>query len=84
MRCNEKSFVKLTEASIQNGTLEEYVCYEELYELFDVCSTRHFRYLIEMYYFRAYHNYIKPISHQRSHRRKDGYLKPEFSKKLYY
>ncbi len=84
MRCNEKSPVKLTEANLLNGTFYDYKCFEELEELFEVCITYHFKVLIEMYYFRVYNNYFKPISHTRISRPKDNFYKPEAATKLYY
>lgn len=84
MRCNEKSPVKLTEATMVNGTYNDYKCYEEMEELFEVCITYHFKVLFEMYYFRVYNNYFKPVSHHRMTRQRDVFWQPENAKKLYY
>lgn len=84
MRCNEKSYVKLSEASFANGTYEQYPCYDDLKEMDEVCILFHWKFIMEMYYFRTYNNYYKPISQQRVARRRDMFYSPEASKKLYY
>ena len=84
MRCNEKSPVKINEATIYNGSFNEYKCFEELEELFEVCMIYHFKVLFEMYYYRVYNNYFKPMSQQRIARTRDVVYGPEASQKLYY
>jgi hypothetical protein len=84
MRCNEKSPVKISEATLFNGTFYDYKCYEELEELFEVCITYHFKLLFEMYYYRVFNNYFKPVSHQRMSRARDIFYTPEAGKRLYY
>jgi hypothetical protein len=84
MTCNEKSETKLTEASIINGTWTHYDCIEELGELNEICVIHHLKVLFEMYYYRVYNNYYKPISQQRIYRRPDMTYHPTSAKKLYY
>lgn len=83
MRCNEKSTVKLTEANLMNGTYNDYKCYEELNELYDWCIMFHMKVLFEMYHYRVYNNYFKPISHHRIGRGKDIFHTPG-NPNLYY
>lgn len=73
MRCNEKSTVKLTEANLVNGSFNNYKCFEELNELYDWCIIYHLNVLFEMYYYRVYNNYFKPISQHRIYRGKDHF-----------
>jgi hypothetical protein len=84
MRCNEKSNVKLVEANVLNGTWNEYKCLQELEELHEICIIYHLKILFEMYHYRVYNNYFKPISQQRMYRGPDHYTTPLSSKKLYY
>jgi hypothetical protein len=84
MRCNERSPVKINEATVFNGSFQDYKCFEELEELFEVCIIYHFKVLFEMYYYRVYNNYFKPMSHQRQARVKDITYAPESGQKLYY
>lgn len=84
MTCNEKSEVKLTEANLFNGSWLKYDCVEELGELNDICIMYHLKVLFEMYYYRVFNNYYKPISQQRITRRHDMTYHPTSAKKLYY
>jgi hypothetical protein len=84
MRCNEKSPVKINEVSLVSGSVNEYRCYEELEELFEVCMFYHFKVLFEMYYYRVYNNYFKPISQQKIVRSRSKFWTAESSQKLYY
>ena len=84
MRCNEKSSIKLTEASLQNGTWNDYKCSEELLELNEHCIIYHLKILFEMYHYRVYNNYFKPISQQRVYRGIDHIYQPTATKRLYY
>jgi len=84
MTCNEKSTVKLSEASMINGTWTDYKCLDELNELNDVCIIYHLKVLFEMYYYRVYNNYYKPASSQRIYRPNDITYTTTSSKKLYY
>jgi hypothetical protein len=84
MRCNEKSPVKLSEASLWNGTYSNYKCWEEMDELYDVCILYHMKILFEMYYFRSNNDYFKPISHNRIWRKHTVFYRPESAQRLYY
>jgi hypothetical protein len=84
MRCNEKSPTKLTEANMVTGNLGDYVCWEELEEMFQFCHLYHFKYLFELHYYRVYNNYLKPISQQRINRMPNKYHVPESSLRQYY
>jgi hypothetical protein len=84
MRCNEKSPVKLTETNIYNNSFNDYKCFVELGELFEVCMIYHFKVIFEMYYFRVYNNYYKAPSQQRIFRTRDMFYSPEGGQKLYY
>jgi hypothetical protein len=84
MRCNEKSPVKLTEANMVTGSYADYVCWEELEELFQVCHIYHFKFMFELYYYRVYNNYFKPMSQQRIYRAPNKFYTPESSIRQYY
>ena len=84
MRCNEKSFVKLSEATLLNNTYKDYDCWEELDETFQWCINYHYKVLIEMYHFRAHNDYFKPISNTRIIKTNDNTYHPESSKRYYY
>jgi hypothetical protein len=84
MRCNEKSPVKLTEANWLDGSMGGYVCFEELEEMFQFCHIYHFKVLFELYYYRVYNNYLKPVSQQRINRAPNKFHIPESAIKQYY
>ena len=84
MTCNEKSPVKLSEANVHNGTWLDYPCLDELNELNTVCIMYHMKVLFEMYYYRVFNDYYKPISNQRIFRGHDITYTPTSAKKLYY
>jgi hypothetical protein len=84
MRCNEKSDIKLTETNMVTGSWTQYVCWEELEELFQFCHIYHFKFMFELYYFRVYNNYFKPISQQRISRLPNKFYTPESAVRQYY
>jgi hypothetical protein len=84
MRCNEKSPVKLTEANWSDGSIANYVCFEELEEMFQFCHIYHFKMLFELYYYRVYNNYLKPTSQQRMMKAPNKFHIPEKAIKQYY
>ena len=84
MRCNEKSKVKLSEASLKNGSWNDYLCSDELNELQEVCIVYHYKLLFDMYHERLNEDFFKPVSQQRISRRPDLFHVPTASKKLYY
>ena len=83
MRCNEKSEIKLSNASFVNGTWTKYDCIEELNELDEWCITYHFRVLFEQYFWKYTDDYGKFQSTRRMNPNGQKY-KPESTKKLYY
>ena len=65
MLCNEKSPVKIDEASLYNNGFWDYPCYDEVEHLLDNCGVDLFEPLFEIYRVRLMSGYMKVPGHTR-------------------
>jgi hypothetical protein len=61
MKCDEKSEVKMSliNRNEQPDLITKYDCFRELSELHEHCIRHHFKVLFDLYYLRAYSDYLK-------------------------